>query len=77
MQSEQNWEEYLSLQTPATYMVRVQGELDGMWSDRLGGMRITSSKQRSKGSVSTLIGWLRDQAELMGVLISTKCTFCF
>jgi hypothetical protein len=60
-------EKYIKLWTPATYRIEVQGQLDESWSDRLVGMRITTSSQGDQGVVTTLVGRLRDQAELMGV----------
>ena len=57
----------LKLWTPATYNIKVQGYLDESRSDFLGGMTITSSSQGDQGVVTTLVGRLRDQAELMGV----------
>ncbi len=48
--------------------VRVQGFLDESWSEKLGGMTITTSSQGSQGQVTMLVGRLRDQAELSGVL---------
>ena len=50
------------------YRIRVQGFLDESWSERLGGLRITSSSQKDQGPVSALVGQVRDQAELSGVL---------
>lgn len=40
------------------------------WSDSLAGMRITSCKRVGQTTVTTLVGRLRDQAELSGVLNS-------
>jgi hypothetical protein len=51
---------------PAIYKIKVQGKLSGSWSDSLSGMNITSYKQ--DGNVTTLVGNLRDQAALAGVL---------
>ena len=59
---------YLKLWTPATYRIKVQGILDDSWSDRLAGMTITTSSQGDQAPVTTLVGLLRDQAELSGVL---------
>jgi hypothetical protein len=53
---------------PGKYRIRVQGFLDETWSESLGGMRITTSSQRSQGQVTMLVGQLNDQAELAGVL---------
>jgi hypothetical protein len=58
------------LWTPATYRIRVQGYLDESRSDFLCGMTITTSSRGDQGTVSTLEGQLRDQAELAGLLNS-------
>ena len=52
----------------STYRIVVKGELDPRWFDRLGGMRITIDRLVEKGPVTTLVGPLRDQAALEGVL---------
>ena len=61
---------HLKLWAPATYRIKVEGKLDESWSDRLGGMRITTHKRKDQTTVTTLIGRVRDQAELTGVLNS-------
>ena len=53
---------------PGNYRIRVRGFLDESWSERLGGMYITKSSPKDQGSVTSLVGQLRDQAELAGVL---------
>ena len=53
---------------PGNYRIRVQGFLDQIWSERLGGLRITTSKLSDQGVVTALVGQVRDQAELSGVL---------
>jgi len=68
MPSKKYWEQFISLETPATYRIRVKGKLDSTWSDRLAGMDIMSSSKKDTGQVTTLVGSLRDQAELVGVL---------
>jgi hypothetical protein len=68
MPSTKYWKEYISLGTPAAYRIHVQGKLDQKWSDTLAGMRITSQNMADKGTVTTLEGLVRDQAELVGVL---------
>ena len=55
---------------PGTYCIRVKGHLKQGSSDFLGGMSITTSKEEGQTPVTTLIGRLKDQAELMGVLNS-------
>jgi hypothetical protein len=61
-------EEHLKLWTPATYRIEVEGEVPESWSDRLGGMRITTRQSKNQSTVTTLTGRVRDQAELTGVL---------
>ena len=58
----------LSLHQPATYRIRVQGQLDESWSPRLGGMAIGTAATPEQGPVTTLEGLLLDQAALAGVL---------
>ena len=58
----------LKLETPSTYRIRVQGRLDETWTDRLGGMAITSTSTEEKLPVTLLVGHLIDQAALSGVL---------
>ena len=58
----------LHLDRPARYRIRVKGYLDGSWSDRLGGMSITTTAHEDETPVTTLVGRLVDQAALIGVL---------
>ena len=54
---------------PGDYRIRVQGFLDESWSERLGGLRITACALKDlEGPVTELVGQVRDQAELAGVL---------
>ena len=53
---------------PGKYRIRVQGFLDESWSERLGGLRITTSSRGDQKPVTALVGRVRDQAELAGVL---------
>jgi len=59
----------LTLGESASYCIKVQGRLDETWSDRLAGMQI---KKSSRGDIKETIlsGYVRDQAELLGVLNS-------
>jgi hypothetical protein len=63
-------EKRIKLWTPATYRIEVEGHLDASLSDRLAGMKITSRERADQTTVSTLLGRIRDQAELSGVLNS-------
>jgi hypothetical protein len=58
----------LGLHQPATYRIRVQGQLDESWSPHLGGMAIGTTVTLEQGPVTTLEGVLLDQAALAGVL---------
>ena len=53
---------------PAMYRIVVQGSLDEDWSSRLAGMAISSTTRRDRVPHTTLLGPIRDQAELNGVL---------
>ncbi len=53
---------------PAVYRIVVQGALGEDWSDRLAGLAITRSTPGSQPPRTTLLGRIRDQAELSGVL---------
>lgn len=57
-----------TLDTPATYRIRVQSYLDKHCSDELGGMSITVQTNAGHAPVATLVGRLTDQAALSGVL---------
>jgi len=53
---------------PGNYRIRVLGALKKSWSERLSGLYITANSRGDQGQVATLVGQLRDQAELAGVL---------
>jgi hypothetical protein len=53
---------------PGNYRICVQGFLDESLSERLGGMRISTSRGENKEPVTTLFGLMVDQAALAGVL---------
>ncbi|MDX2452599.1 hypothetical protein [Desulfosarcina sp.] len=60
----------INFEKPGKYRINVKGRLDDCWSDRLAGMRITTSGSDDEALVTTLMGHLRDQAQLSGVLNS-------
>ena len=60
----------IKLGTPVTYRIEVEGFLNESWSECLAGMHITIRKRPDSTAVTTLVGRLRDQAELTGVLNS-------
>ena len=57
----------LTLDSPATYQIKVPGFLDESWSDWAGGMTITVETEGDGQPVTTLTGTL-DQAALQGLL---------
>ena len=57
----------LTLDRPATYQIKVPGELGESWSDWIGGMAITIESEGDGPPVTTLTGTL-DQAALQGLL---------
>ncbi|MCP4627619.1 MAG: hypothetical protein GY850_29500 [bacterium] len=67
MSQKPEWEKF-QLDTPATYRIRVQGSIDSAWSDMLDGMRISTGSTTGKETVTTLVGYLVDQAALSGVI---------
>ena len=58
----------IEFDAPGTYRIKVSGYLDSSWSDRLGGMTITSKTKEDGRPVTTLTGELMDEAALAGVL---------
>lgn len=52
------------------YRIRIGGEIDPSWSDRLGGLSIRRDEEKETDgqATSTLEGVLRDRAALLGVL---------
>ena len=57
-----------SMEGPAIYRVRVEGNIDPKWSTRLEGMDITSSLGERGQTESILVGRLADQSALAGIL---------
>jgi len=56
---------------PGNYRIRVLGILDKSFSERLGGLHIRqSSLKDNEKPVTELVGHVRDQAELAGLLNS-------
>ncbi len=53
---------------PAEYRIIVQGSLDASWSNRLAGMTVSTTERKTGITQTTLVGRIRDQAELSGVL---------
>ena len=58
----------MKIYQPATYRITVEGYLDDRWSDCMGGMTINTTHHTDQGAMTTLVGRVRDQAELFGML---------
>ena len=58
----------LTLGTPATYRITIQGYLDSSWSDDFGGLVVNNEILRDGSSRTVLSGRLIDQAALFGIL---------
>ena len=56
----------VAFQLPASYRIAVRGAVSQDWSERLGGMQITTEGKDEP--LTWLVGRLPDQAALMGVL---------
>jgi hypothetical protein len=63
-------QKYPSIGSPAVYSIQVIGQLDKSWSNRLGGLTITSTILDDQQAISSLQGTLIDQAALFGVLMA-------
>ena len=53
---------------PTTYRVIIEGQLDASYSSRLAGMTISTTERGDRKPLTILLGAVRDQAELSGVL---------
>jgi hypothetical protein len=60
----------LTMQGPAIYQMRIQGQLDARLSDRMGGMQITEVGGTENGPETIMVGRIVDQASLSGILNS-------
>jgi len=61
--------DYPPEQCSRRYRIRIEGEIDPTWSDRLGGLQIsTQTAEDETGRTTTLEGVLTDSSALAGVL---------
>jgi len=58
----------LEMTEPAVYKIRIQGRLNEKWADRIEGMNVTSGDGMPGSEDSILVGRIRDQAALSGIL---------
>ena len=67
--SQQGGSKTYAFDRPGSYRIRVLGILDESFSERLGGLRIRQcSPKDNVEPVTELVGRVRDQAELAGLL---------
>jgi len=52
----------------ANYRILVDGAIDPVWHESLGGLEITEQHQPGQPVVTCLEGWLVDQSALQGVV---------
>jgi hypothetical protein len=62
--------EGLKFTSPATYRIVIKGYLDESWSERLSGMMIDHLSIEHGLPITKILGRVRDQSELIGVLNS-------
>ena len=65
---DQNDQKHFKFRKPATYQIQVEGEAGNYLSDLFGQMQITTLKENGQPAITTLVGRIRDQAELSGLL---------
>jgi len=65
--SDEKAKQKLTLDQPATYQIKVPGEISESWSEWTGGMTITVESEGDGPPVTTLTGTV-DQAALQGLL---------
>ncbi len=58
----------LVLDKPATYRIVLQGNLEKGWSDYAGGLTISTRQDENQNPITILVGQVKDQAMLMGIL---------
>ncbi len=56
------------IENSGIYQITVSGNLDISWSSRLSGMQISLEKRVDGKEVYSLVGKLKDQAELIGII---------
>ena len=58
----------LTVNSSATYVLRIQGYLDESWSDFMGGATIRVHNKPNEPQITEVTGDFRDQAALAGAL---------
>jgi len=50
------------------YQIKIQGSIDPSWSEWFNGMEVSTGTNRDAGYVTTITGFVEDQAALRGIL---------
>ena len=58
----------LKIWSPARYHIEVEGMVGKSGSDHFGNMRITTREREDNSIITIMVGRVRDQAELSGLL---------
>ena len=76
----------ITVDSPATYELRLQGRLDQRWSESMGGAEIRTDSPPDEPPVTVVTGNFQDQAALAGALsllydlglplLSVECLDC-
>ena len=64
----QNVNEHLPSQPASIYRLRVAGVIPAGWEDRLGCLRVVQEERTESPITTTLMGAVKDQADLIGVI---------
>lgn len=57
-----------SFKSPSIYKIKVFGNLNETFSERIGGMQLNVERFHNEGPISVLIGQINDQSALSGIL---------
>jgi hypothetical protein len=57
-----------SFKSPSIYKIKVFGDLNERFTERMGGMQLNVERFHKEGPVSVLIGQINDQSALSGIL---------
>lgn len=63
-----NQSQWLSMSCGAKYRICIQGMVDKDWADDFTRMVVSYRDRGTPHTISILIGWVQDQAELLGLL---------
>lgn len=58
----------MTIRKPTRYQIKIKGKIREDWSDWLSGMDISSEQTGAEAQITTLTGWVSDQAALRGIL---------